>query len=77
MEHDFQLAAELSAGHTYTNGGDVEGVGGRRLHSVGQLVGVNPRLQGVVVAGAKAGNKGADAAISAVEMVNLAAQLKS
>lgn len=33
--------------------------------------------QAVERAGAKAGNKGADAAISAIEMVNLAAQLKS
>lgn len=33
--------------------------------------------QAVERAGAKAGNKGADAAVSAVEMVNLMAQLKS
>lgn len=33
--------------------------------------------QAVERAGSKAGNKGADAAISAIEMVNLAAQLKS
>ena len=33
--------------------------------------------QAVERAGAKAGNKGADAAMSAVEMVNLTAQLKS